>query len=208
MGLCARTAHPSTVPTYRGAFPKSAAVLGGLPRPPACAHHRESGSRHSRQAPTTPTHWLSPLAASARAEPPSPVRRRCRPPAATAAPHWPMIGSHAYRSVRPFKANSPHRPAWSPSHCHPIQSLGVFHFPHTSCATGAHCSADPHPCASLSILLPHEHIYKEAYLLFGNPLSSTVFLPIKSFHRGALFQLPTLAGASTPHGFPASMCRS
>jgi hypothetical protein len=132
-------------PTCRGAFPKSAAALGVLPRPPACARHRDSGAHRSHQAPTTLAHCLSPLASSACAEPPSPVCRCCRPPAATADTRWPLIWCHARRSVRAFKANGPLRAVWSRSHCHPVQPLGLFCLPHMSYATRACCSADPAP---------------------------------------------------------------
>jgi hypothetical protein len=64
------------------------------------------------------------------------------------------------------------------------------------------------PCVGPPVLLPHECIYKEACILSMNPLLAVVLLPGKSCHCSPRFRLPPLIGASAPHSFPTSMCKS
>jgi hypothetical protein len=144
VGPRARTTHPSTTvlsalgPCVRRSFPKSHHHVACSPLPRAgadCLH--KSQSRHALQpvlgALTVAAHALPVSTRLFTMRHPPPCATPCRTPVTATAAHWPMPRRHAHRSVKPFKANGPLRPAWSPSRCHPAQPLGVSRLP---CASG------------------------------------------------------------------------
>jgi hypothetical protein len=89
---------------------------------------------------------------------------------------------------------------------HPTRHLLLPPLRRASCA--AHLRV---PLSTTTVLTPHSctdpPVNRLAYCPRA-PLSAAVLLPSKSCHRGPLFQPPPLIGASAPHRFPASVCRS